>query len=222
MQDDRSEVSIISAFERIYKNLYYFDDVAIIHGGGATSELSSFDWSLLAASCAQFPLPIITGIGHERDETVLDIVAHTRAKTPTAVAELLIDKMTEAWEELMYTAQSIISITNIRMQDESAKLSTYQAQATFHLKGWYKEQGNILASIKANLSKGVQQILKDNKNRLDSHNKHLELISPENVLKKGYSLTTMNGKIIKKTDEVKQGDEITTLLSDGEIKSIVK
>lgn len=222
MQGDRSEGSIISALERIYEYQDCFDAVVIIRGGGATSELSSFDSYLLAASCAQFPLPIITGIGHERDETVLDIVAHTRAKTPTAVAEFLIDRMTAIWEELAYTAQSIVAVTNQRLQDELVKLTTYETQAIYHLKGWHKEQINLLASIKSNLARCVQQILKDNKNKLDAHDKHLELISPENLLKKGYSLTMKDKKIVKGINEIKQGDRITTLLSDGEIKSIVE
>ena len=221
MQGERSEDSIISALERIYEYQDCFDAVVIIRGGGATSELSSFDSYLLAASCAQFPLPIITGIGHERDETVLDIVAHTRAKTPTAVAEFLIDNMSDLWEELIFNAQNIVSLTNLRLQDELVRLTTYETQASFHLKGWYREQTNILSTIKNTLTKGIHQALKENINKLDSYNKHIELVSPENILKKGYSLTLKDGKLVKKADMVKQGDEITTMLSDGEIKSVI-
>ena len=93
MQGERTEASIIAALDRIYAVREAFDVVVIIRGGGSTADLSSFDSYALAANCAQFPLPIITGIGHERDDTVVDLVAHTRLKTPTAVAAFLIDCM---------------------------------------------------------------------------------------------------------------------------------
>lgn len=266
MQGDRTEDSIISALDRIYEYLECFDAVVIIRGGGATSDLSSFDSYLLAANCAQFPLPIITGIGHERDDTVLDIVAHTRAKTPTAVAEFLINNMAETAIELDDIAKNIVSLVTQRMQDEAVLLSRFETQNTFVLKGWYKEQENILSSAKNLLIKGLKQLLKDNENRfsqigdilvrnsqqiikeeqrqfiqieenlkrsvlqtqkeqyslLDMYQKHLALASPENILKKGYTLTMKDGKVIKSPSAVKSGDEIKTYFSDGEITSIVK
>lgn len=100
MQGNQVEESVLAALDRINARINEFDVVVIIRGGGATSDLSGFDTYLLAAACAQFPLPIITGIGHERDDTVLDSVAHTRVKTPTAAAELLIHQVTEVAEHL--------------------------------------------------------------------------------------------------------------------------
>ena len=100
MQGNQVEESVLVALDRINARINEFDVVVIIRGGGATSDLSGFDTYLLAAACAQFPLPIITGIGHERDDTVLDSVAHTRVKTPTAAAELLIHQVTEVAEHL--------------------------------------------------------------------------------------------------------------------------
>ena len=100
MQGERTEASVIAALDRIYQHQDLFDVVVIIRGGGATSDLNSFDSYLLAANCAQFPLPIITGIGHERDDTVVDLVAHTRMKTPTAVAEFLISRMDSVVSDL--------------------------------------------------------------------------------------------------------------------------
>ena len=144
MQGDRAEDSIIEALERIYEYQDCFDAVVIIRGGGATSELSCFDSYLLAASCAQFPLPIITGIGHERDETVLDIVAHTRAKTPTAVAEFLIDNLTSVAQELISIQMGLVSIVNQQLQEEMLQLNTFESQTSFYLKNWQKTQQNIL------------------------------------------------------------------------------
>jgi exodeoxyribonuclease VII large subunit len=266
MQGDRSESSIISALERVYEYSDCFDAVVIIRGGGATSDLSSFDSYLLAANCAQFPLPIITGIGHERDDTVLDIVAHTRAKTPTAVAEFLIDNMSETLTELNETAQYIISMVSRQLQDETVRLNVLETKNALLLKGWYREQEAILASSKNILNKGMrlrlkenqhkfirieetlkrhslqitkenrkqfaamesslrkvtQQIFKEQSSTLNMFEKQLALASPENILKKGYTLTMRQGKVLKQSSTVKIGDEITTVFSDGEIKSIVK
>lgn len=266
MQGDRAEDSIISALERIYEYQDCFDVVVIIRGGGATSDLSCFDSYLLAASCAQFPLPIVTGIGHERDETVLDIVAHTRAKTPTAVAELLINTLTETASELAEISQDIVSIVTQRLQEETLKLNVFDTKNSFVLKAWYKEQQAVLSSSKVILIKGMQRIQRENLNKFDlledllnkksqqmqktgaeyfqqiedtlNRNtqrlfknelnklevleKHLQLSSPENILKKGYTLTMKAGKVIKQNSVLKSGDTITTFFSDGQIDSIVK
>jgi len=244
MQGDRTEDSIISALERIYKYLDCFDAVVIIRGGGATSDLSSFDSYLLAASCAQFPLPIITGIGHQRDDTVLDIVAHTRAKTPTAVAEFLISNMAETALEVDDIAQGIASLVTQRLQEEEVRLSVFETKKSFILKNWYKEQDTILSSAKSLLGRSLSRMYKDSRNQfpvienslkrisqqffkdqntqLDVLEKHLALASPENILKKGYTLTMKNGKVIKQSNALKKGDEVTTLFFDGEAKSIIK
>ncbi|MDR1882110.1 MAG: exodeoxyribonuclease VII large subunit [Prevotella sp.] len=243
MQGDRSEDSIISALERIYEYQYCFDAVVIIRGGGATSDLNCFDSYLLAAGCAQFPLPVITGIGHERDETVLDIVAHTRAKTPTAVAEFLIDNLAETAADLTGISHAIAARVSQRLQEETVRLSVFETKNLFVLKSRYKEQENLLSSAKTAMAKGmlriqrenrdrlasledilkksVRQLYKDEVNKLDTLEKHLQLSSPENILKKGYTLTLKDGKLVKQSDTVKKGDEIVTLFPDGKIKSIV-
>ncbi len=266
MQGDRSEDSIISALERIYQYQDCFDIVVIIRGGGATSDLSCFDSYLLAASCAQFPLPIITGIGHERDETVVDIVAHTRAKTPTAVAEFLINNMAEAASGLADISQDIVSLVSQRIQIENARLNVFETKNTLVLKAWYREQQTVLSSAKNVLEKGLQrvdkenrnaflqiedalkrkiqqtvkdhenifsqieeslrrrtkQILKDQQIKLDTIEKHIELSSPDSILRKGYTLTMKGDQVIKQSRDLKPGDRITTRFADGETDSIVK
>lgn len=222
MQGERAEDSIISALERIYEYQENFDAVVIIRGGGATSDLSCFDSYLLAASCAQFPLPIITGIGHERDETVLDIVAHTRAKTPTAVAEFLITNLSETAVFLTDITHNIATITSQQLQNNLIKLNTYQTQASFLMKNRQKEQTTRLSVVSSEIKKLVQQKLKEDKNNLDTLEKHMKLVSPENILKKGYTLTLKDGKIVKQATLLQKGDEITTRFADGEKESIVK
>ncbi len=266
MQGDRAEDSIISALEHIYEYAELFDAVVIIRGGGATSDLSCFDSYMLAANCAQFPLPIITGIGHERDETVLDIVAHTRAKTPTAVAEFLIANLSETAYELDSLSQNIVTLVTQRIQEEAIQLDLLETKNSFALKGWYREQEIVLTSAKNVLTNGMQRIIRENKNRfatfeevlkkesaqsfrsnkehfdqleinlrkrteqllkeeknkLNITEKHLELMSPNNILRKGYTLTMKNGKFVKLSKDLKAGDSITTLFSDGQIDSIIK
>lgn len=244
MQGERAEKSIIDALEKVYQYQDCFDLVVIIRGGGATSELSCFDSYLLAASCAQFPLPIITGIGHERDQTVLDMVAHTRAKTPTAVAEFLISSMSDVMLALEELQDGIISIVNARLQEESLLLNTFSTQAVLHLKNWRRIQQNSLDQMKSDILKSVYQlvknennklpvlesdlkklslqILKDNSNRLDNLDKYLQLVSPDAIMKKGYTLTLKNGKMVKNPTDLNKGDEITTIFSEGRVDSIVK
>lgn len=222
MQGDRTEQSIITALDRIYENIDKFDAVVIIRGGGATSDLSSFDSYLLAANCAQFPLPIITGIGHERDDTVLDIVAHTRAKTPTAVAEFLIKHIYESVSELIDIQDSIIFETNKRLIEEATILNTLVTKYSYIIKDRTKDQLNKLDIISEKIKNAAIRVLQDQKHILESKEQYIEHNSPENILKKGYTLTLAGKKIIKSKAGVKKGDNIVTRFADGEVESLVK
>lgn len=222
MQGDRTEQSIIAALDRIYENIDKFDAVVIIRGGGATSDLSSFDSYLLAANCAQFPLPIITGIGHERDDTVLDIVAHTRAKTPTAVAEFLIKHIYESVSELIDIQDSIIFETNKRLIEEATILNTLVTKYSYIIKDRTKDQLNKLDIISEKIKNAAIRVLQDQKHILESKEQYIEHNSPENILKKGYTLTLSGKKIIKSKAGVKKGDNIVTRFADGEVESLVK
>ena len=222
MQGDRTEQSIIAALDRIYENIDKFDAVVIIRGGGATSDLSSFASYLLAANCAQFPLPIITGIGHERDDTVLDIVAHTRAKTPTAVAEFLIKHIYESASELIDIQDSIIFETNKRLIEEATILNTLVTKYSYIIKDRTKDQLNKLDIISEKIKNAAIRVLQDQKHILESKEQYIEHNSPENILKKGYTLTLSGKKIIKSKAGVKKGDNIVTRFADGEVKSLVK
>jgi len=129
MQGEQTEKSIIAALDKIYAHRNLFDLVVIIRGGGETSELSSFDSYLLAVNCAQFPLPVAVGIGHERDETVLDAVACHSAKTPTAVADFIISQMeitaqqlAETQDEICNGAQRILESTSLRLTTLASRL----------------------------------------------------------------------------------------------------
>lgn len=222
MQGERTEESIISALDRVYEHADKFDAVIIIRGGGATSELSSFDSYLLAANCAQFPLPVITGIGHERDDTVLDIVAHTRAKTPTAVAEFLIKRIQSAAINMYELQEAIITSTNRKITEESVSLNTLATHFSYLTKDYTKDQLNKISVFTERLKSLTKKVIVDEKHRLTNQEQFLKLISPENILKKGYTLTIRDNKIVKNSAELKEGDTITNRFFDGDVISIVK
>lgn len=221
MQGDRTEDSIISALDKIYDNIDKFDVVVIIRGGGATSELSSFDSYLLAANCAQFPLPIFTGIGHERDDTVLDVVAHTRMKTPTAVAEFLIKRMQYLANDLYIAQESINNVANHIINDEKVYLETLYTRFNYITKDKSKDQLNNLKAIEERLKNLTSNLLKEEKHSLSKKEQYLNLVSPENILKKGYSLTVKNNTIIKSSKELRSGEKVTTLFHDGKVNFTV-
>lgn len=222
MQGDRVEESVLSALDRVYTRLQEFDVAVIIRGGGATSDLSGFDTYLLAAACAQFPLPIITGIGHERDDTVLDTVAHTRVKTPTAAAEFLIDRMNTAAKDLevltVRLEEGIHSILNM----ERRKLLTYINRIPSVAYKRISDAKLALLTARKDVSQVVTVSLARHRHRLELLQQRLAEASPEKQLARGYSLTFKNGKIVKDRNDLQAGDEITTRLHSGEVISIIK
>lgn len=222
MQGQRTEESIISALDRVYEHIEKFDVVVIIRGGGASSELSSFDSYLLAANCAQFPLPIITGIGHERDDTVLDIVAHTRAKTPTAVAEFLIKRLQSAASIVSELQESIIISATKKLTEESVFLATSATHFSYITKDRTKDQLNKISAFSERLKSIAKSIIREEKHKLTNQEQFIKLVSPENILKKGYTLTVKDKKIVKSVTELKQGDKIITRFYNGDIISEIE
>lgn len=221
MQGNQVEDSILCALETILERLDDFDVVVIIRGGGATSDLSGFDTYLLAAACAQFPLPIITGIGHERDDTVLDSVSHTRVKTPTAAAELLINHVDSAAEQL-YTLseqlrQSVLWLLNQEKQRLSALYNRIPSLAIKQLTDARME----LYDIKNNLKQSATVLLTAQKHKLELLQQRIADASPEKLLKRGYSITLKDGKAVTNASQVQPGDVLTTHLAKGKVTSVV-
>jgi len=239
MQGEKTEASIISALDRIYACHEKFDVVVIIRGGGATSELSSFDSYLLAANCAQFPLPIITGIGHERDDTVVDIVAHTRAKTPTAVAEFLIKRMqytaAELWELQDSISEKAVDIlrnekvaldnlfsrfsylTKDRTKDQLSILNGYIDRLKYSFKERLIHENVSLNALSQQFSFVTSKYLQEQKSLLSNKEQYVELISPENILKKGYTLILKDNRIVKSVNEIHSGESLVTRFYDGDV-----
>lgn len=244
MQGEQVEPSVIAALDRINERISDFDVVVIIRGGGATTDLSGFDTLLLAENVANFPLPIITGIGHDRDESVLDMISHTRVKTPTAAAAFLIDHLAQLYERIEDSRSALVNYVKRRMEMEQMRLQRLSSTLPV-LFSLVKTRGNArLERLQTNLLAAMQQRIRDSRNSLSMlnsqfsilnsqlimrHRHRLQLIEekvknldPALMLKRGYSITMKDGKVVRDANQLKAGDEIETRLEKGAVKSIVK
>lgn len=244
MQGEQVEQSIVAALNLISTKEDDFDCVVIIRGGGATADLSGFDTLVLAENVANFPLPVIIGIGHERDESILDMVAHTRVKTPTAAAAFLIDHLAATLNRIEQAQISIQRMVEHRIQHEKLHLQQLSTHIPI-LFSMIKNRENarlddywhaLLQRVMLHLQQSKMRVeLLSNKvipattNKLMAEQHKLQLleqrvdgVNPERMLRLGYSLTYKNGYVLRNVNEVKAGDEITTRLEGGIIISVVK
>lgn len=221
MQGERVEESIISALESVYQELDEWDVVVLIRGGGATSDLSGFDTYNLAANCAQFPLPIVTGIGHERDETVLDIVAHTRVKTPTAAAEYLIGRLYETALKLEDHATRVVNKVEERLNWEHTRLNRLSERIPMNVRMCLQAGHYAVKGIQHRIDVALQERLLKEKHRLQLLEHQVRTASPEHLLKRGYSITLLDGRAVTDISMLKEGDVVTTRYAKGESQSVI-
>ncbi len=265
MQGSSAEESIINALNKINEQYYNFDVVIIIRGGGSQADLACFDSYWLAAHVAQFPLPIITGIGHEKDISVVDLVAHTKLKTPTAVADFIISKFIEA-ESILHDLKDRLefiieeNLTTERLQFErrlssitpqifqeiskgeinierlyrkysyssnqlilNERSKTTKAAKTFELISLMKiaKSDNSINQFKSSLVNNTLRYLVNQNNLIEIIHKTNTSSDPSNILKRVYSITLHNLKILKDSKQVEKGETITTKLNNGELNSTV-
>ena len=243
MQGEGIEKSIISALNSINERYEEFDCVVIIRGGGATSDMAGFDTLELAENVANFPLPIITGIGHERDECVLDIVSHTRVKTPTAAAALLVDNLHAVDRRIDEARQRLAALTTSTLEGEKKRIARitegipvrYMTLRTRHeariamLTGQLEKHTAIaianaarrLAHMEEKTATAARHLLQTQLMRLETLEKQADLLDPQRLLKRGYSITTLNGKALRDPKDAKPGDNIVTRLEKGTITSTI-
>lgn len=215
MQGQYVEKELLKQLTRIESEKDRFDAVVIIRGGGAKLDLAVFDTPSVCRAVAKFPLPVLTGIGHEIDNTVLDMVAYTALKTPTAVADFLIEQNLQFESNLVEMGNFLNQYIQNRLYTEGGDLSRMgdflQFQASFSL----KNQGQKIEYYANELPKMVVQLLKFENNQLDNTLKIIDLMSIESILNRGFSITRKNGKVISSVNEVQKGDEIETQILDG-------
>ncbi len=222
MQGERVEESVLAALDSILEMRNTFDVVVIIRGGGATSDLSGFDTYMLAAACAQFPLPVITGIGHERDDTVLDMIAHTRVKTPTAAAEFLIGKLQLASALLEELENNLKKSAGNLVESEFLRLSNLMRQVPESARRKVDHAFQELTLYHHKLGYASLNRINEQRFRLDLLNQQVKDTDPANVLKRGYSITLKEGKVVTDSSLLQKGDLLQTRFRKGRTDSIVK
>ncbi|MDR1653718.1 MAG: exodeoxyribonuclease VII large subunit [Prevotellaceae bacterium] len=219
MQGDTSAASIIESLEKIFAHVELFDAVVIIRGGGATTDLASFDSYDLALNIAQFPLPVIAGIGHLRDSTIVDMVANQSVKTPTAAAEFVIDKMQTAENALFNKIENIMNLAQNIIAYKRNRVEQIRWNIKHLIKSVSESRNFELTRQQIMLENAARNIIASQKNKLDIYEKVIQTQSPFYLLKKGYSLTTFNGECLFSAKQIQKGDIIKTYLSDGTVES---
>ena len=221
MQGANVEEEVLKQLKKIAFLKANYDAVVIIRGGGSKLDLAAFDNLALGRAVANFPLPILVGIGHEVDETILDRVAHTSLKTPTAVADFLISRLLHFESRILEYKNYIFNTANYQIQ--AAKSELAYAKKMIQLQGntQLKEAKSALNQVAQRLPLAAKNSLVLEKNSLAQLAKICELLAPETALKRGFSITTANGKVVTKKSQVKKGTVLTTQLLNDQIKSTV-
>lgn len=217
MQGEQVERTILNALDIIFNRQEDFDAVVIIRGGGATSDLSGFDTYALASGCAQFPLPIITGIGHERDDTVLDVVANKRVKTPTAAAEFLIARVLDTVSTFSSLSQRFTDGVKDILDVEKQRIDELQYQFPTLVKMAIKDQHHRLLNLHNSLSSHTKMLLTRQQYQLESLRNTVKNLSPEVILKRGYAIVRQDNKIITSVNKIDKNKQISIEMKDGVI-----
>lgn len=243
MQGEQVEQTVIAALNEINERREDFDCVVIIRGGGSTSDLSGFDTLALAENVANFPLPVITGIGHDRDESVLDMVSHTRVKTPTAAAAFLIEHLQDVYSLIVEAEEDVIRCVTDRLQKERLRIDRLiellPKQLAAFLTAQHARLGRLIELLprqtaacltgqRGNLDllaatmRGVleRRMLQEN-HRMELLEHRVDAVNPEKLLQRGYSITRSNGRVVRSPEQLKAGDEIETTMEKGTVKSVV-
>ena len=234
----------MAALNEINRHVDDFDVVVIIRGGGATADLSGFDTLELAENVANFPLPIITGIGHERDESILDMVSNTRVKTPTAAAAVLIDNlvavlscindyercvamrvkqvMDKERRRLDRSAERVPMLFSLVKTRQEARLDRLMSRMVSLVNHNVSTAGHRLQLASANLLPLVERRLERANNELGRLEFRVKALDPQLILRRGYSITLLDNKAVRHADQLKRGDHIVTRLEHGSVKSVVE
>ncbi len=263
LQGPETERSIISALDKIALNSHLFDLAVIIRGGGSQSDLSWFDNYNIAYHVTQFPLPVVTGIGHDKDISVTDMVANTSLKTPTAVADFLIDSVAAAENHIIGISSEIIAASRLIIEKNRTRLETSRIRLfplarimmsqlkdklstkiidvintvkelvikagqipANHKSRLFSRAGTIFSESNLMLKRGNQRLVTATTNLMGINNvktsgleSKLTLLNPANILRRGYSITSVNGRILRSSKQIKQYDIIDTQLFEGILKS---
>jgi len=222
MQGEQVEASVIAALNRIYEAVGNYDVVCILRGGGATADLSGFDTLALAENIAQFPLPVITGIGHDRDETILDMVSHTRVKTPTAAAALLVDNLHRILVQLEQAETFVGRYVSERLNSQQQRIAQLATLIPSIAQRKLTEHRHRVELLQNRLPVAIERQLTELHHRLERFTLQLQGFDPQLLLARGYSITLKDGRAVRDPSVLKPGDEVETRVEKGTFKSIVQ
>jgi exodeoxyribonuclease VII large subunit len=221
VQGKNAATEIQAALEKISQNPARFDAIVIVRGGGARLDLMAFDELELCQTAARMPLPLLVGIGHDVDETVLDLVAHTSLKTPTAVADFLVNHNLLFEGNVLEAASDLESIAQNTLTIKQMELERAETTARFAAREQIREAMLYLGFLEEKLPGFAHQSLREQQRALDQIESICQNLHPENVLRRGYSITLKNGKALLSAAEVQAGDVLETRLSEGVLRSEV-
>ena len=222
LQGEKALISMPHQLAEISKRQQEFDCVVIVRGGGGDVGMSCYDDYELAAAVATFPLPVITGIGHSTNETVTDMVAFANKITPTEVAYFLIQQFHNFSIKIENCKENLVKHVKELLQEKEFYFSKIHQQLMMIIGKYNHQKEKEIQFLTQRLQSSVFQFLLKQQNTLQQSQTKIELLHPENILKRGYSITMKNGKAIRCAEEVSEGEIITTKLFSGEVKSEVK
>jgi exodeoxyribonuclease VII large subunit len=219
MQGRNAESEIQAAAALIEKRVTDFDCVAILRGGGARLDLAAFDGLQLCQAVAHLPLPVLVGIGHDVDETVLDLVAHSSLKTPTAVADFIVQHNAQFEGAVLGLSSQLAQLSTQKVRYQALAIQGLESALQWGLRDFQRKQTAQLESIERNLPIWVKHLLQRQTQQLDQALLLCHAMHPDKVLQRGYSITTKNGELLRSPSEIVSGDILTTRLQDGTIQS---
>jgi exodeoxyribonuclease VII large subunit len=244
MQGEQAEKSILESMQRVLEKIQNYDVLVIIRGGGDQVDLHCFDNYRIGRAIALFPVPVLTGIGHRRDETVTEIVSHKGLISPTAVGEFVVNRMREFEERLndygnrfIYTAENVLSEQLNALNETGRRITLVTRFFLQQSRGHFNEivadfRNNVLKNTAgkefflkqypANITSAIQAYIKGRLNTLEREQDRVEMLNPLQVLRRGYSITFLNGHPVKNADDVHSGDRLKTRLYKGTIDSITE
>jgi len=220
MQGDRAETMVVEALKKCSDDAAALDVVVIVRGGGGETDLSCFDSYEIGRAIAMLPLPLISGIGHHRDRTVVDEVASVRAKTPTAVADFIIKVVKDFEDNIDSLAGNMMVATNRLTSNLKERMYTLSRMLEGEVKKEIVDNHHKLTAFTKGLRFALK-VIQGERQKIRSWESGIDHLNPVNVLKRGFSLTYINGKPVKTIDDVQVGDSVNTLLSKGEFTSAV-
>lgn len=244
VQGKQAETEIVAALDAVAQRAAEFDVIVVLRGGGSQTDLRCFDAFEVAAAIARAPLPVVTGIGHERDETLADVVAHTRMKTPTAAAQFLIDRaasfvarLMEAEELLRTQSEDLLSEAQERLDAAARMLSMATTAATTQARSRLDRLGDRfqhsvlailqqrnaqIATLSALLRAGAGRAIERRRERLAQHEHAARLLDPRHVLARGFSITRVDGHAVRDAHHLAPGAILHTTLHHGAALSRVE